>query len=149
MTWPTATPPVRSVLDLRHECFPNLTVDDVGFVEERNGEPVGYCGVVVVPVTLRGVDGSDTRVTLGGLSGLCVDPDWRGVGIGSRLVTQAEAWIAETFPFAALFTGTPAFYERLGYEARSCAPAFSTSFMVKSFSYPWLPDTLAVLEEPW
>lgn len=148
-SWPLAVEPTRSVLDLRRLCFPNLTRDDVGFTEERLGEAVGYLGVVLVKLHLRGADGSLISESVGGLSGLCVDPEWRGIGIGSRLVAAAEAWIRPTCMFAALFTGTPAFYERLGYEARPAESSSSATFMVKQFSYPWLPDTVGVIDEAW
>lgn len=146
MAWPPAIPPARTVLDLRRSCFPTLTTDDVGFVEEVAGEPVGYCGVVVI----RFDSGIWINLRIAGLSGLCVAEGHRGRRIGSRLVGQAEQWGRENeCQYAGLFTGTPGFYERLGYKVLPARYTAHGSFLGKRLAFPPWPLEPPDLGEGW
>lgn len=145
-SWPSAVAPNRTVLELRRECFPALTRDDVGFVEELRGEPVGYCGVVLVSVDIP----PWVALPIAGLSGLCVTHDLRGQGIGSRLVAQAERWAAEhECLFTALFSATPDFYERLGYRVVPVDAPSNAPFLVKKIGSVSWPLQAIRLKEAW
>lgn len=151
MTWPPAVEPRWSVLDLRRECFPFLATDDASFVECESGEPVGYIGIVLIHLDLHAARSRPAQeVRIGGLSGLCVHPKHREQGIGSRLVVAAEEWSrSQLCDFTALFTGTPGFYERLGYQQRKIESPSSATFLVKKLREHRWPHKPVAVSEPW
>jgi aminoglycoside 2'-N-acetyltransferase I len=54
-------------------------------------------------------------VRSGYVEAVATDGAHQGSGLGSRVMADADAFIAERFELGALSTGTPRFYERLGW----------------------------------
>ena len=90
----------------------------VHVVLEADGEIVGHASVVERELH---VDGRPLRT--GYVEAVAIDPAHQGHGFGSRLMTEIDAVIAETFELGALGTGSPEFYERLGW-LQWAGPAF-------------------------
>lgn len=60
----------------------------VSFIAETSGHIVGF-----LEVDLRShADGCDPSHAVGFIEGWYVDPDWRGQGIGRKLLSSAEEW---------------------------------------------------------
>jgi aminoglycoside 2'-N-acetyltransferase I len=85
---------------------------------EVDGRVVSHASVVerVLEVT-----GGPLRV--GYLEAVATDPARQGRGLGRRVVREATEHIREGFELGALSTGSPAFYERLGW-LRWAGPTF-------------------------
>lgn len=77
----------------------------------RDGRVVAHASVV--PRTLW-VDGEP--VAVGYVESVATDPDVRGEGLGSRAMERAAGLIPEHGSLGALATGSPGFYDRLGWE---------------------------------
>jgi aminoglycoside 2'-N-acetyltransferase I len=56
-----------------------------------------------------------TPFRTGYVEAVAVRPELQGRGLGSRVMREAAAIVRESFELGALGTGTPAFYERLGW----------------------------------
>lgn len=85
---------------------------------ETEGEIVGHASVVERELH---VDGRPLRA--GYVEAVAVDPAHQGSGLGSRLMAEIDAVIVERFELGALGTGSPPFYERLGW-LRWAGPTF-------------------------
>ena len=67
---------------------PSFPFPLVNFVAETSGQLVGF-----LEVDLRShADGCDPSHAVGFIEGWYVDPDWRGQGIGRKLLAAAEDW---------------------------------------------------------
>ncbi len=77
---------------------------------EIDGELVGHASVVERELQ---VDGRPLRT--GYVEAVAIDPARQRSGLGSLLMTEIAAVIADRFELGALGTGSPAFYERLGW----------------------------------
>lgn len=82
----------------------------VHVVLERGGEIVGHASVVERELH---VDGRPLRT--GYVEAVAVDPTHQRSGLGSRLMAEIAAVILEGYELGALGTGSPRFYERLGW----------------------------------
>jgi GNAT superfamily N-acetyltransferase len=89
--------------------------DWVIWVAERDGRVIGHAYVAVVGMVPR--PGRLAR-RWGHVSGLYVDPEERGKGVGSGLVRRAGEWAKETgleFLLLAAEDGYVSLYERAGF----------------------------------
>ncbi|MEW5991207.1 MAG: GNAT family N-acetyltransferase [Chloroflexota bacterium] len=79
-------------------------------------------GMVEIAIVLTGVAGGAMRRVRSADLGIVVLPEWRGQGIGDRLMQAAETWAREhgaermILDVSAANEGARRFYERLGYE---------------------------------
>lgn len=80
------------------------------FVLDLEGVIVGHASVVERELQ---VDGRVLRT--GYVEAVGVAPDRQGVGLGSQLMIDVNAWIRERFELGALGTGRHSFYQRLGW----------------------------------
>jgi aminoglycoside 2'-N-acetyltransferase I len=77
---------------------------------EVDGEIAGHGSVVERSIH---VDGHPLRT--GYVEAVAIDPRRQRTGLGSRLMTDIRSIILERYELGALATGTPEFYERLGW----------------------------------
>lgn len=77
---------------------------------ERDGEIAGHAAVVERELHLGG-----RPVRTGYVEAVAIDPRHQRTGLGSRLMAEVDALIAERYDLGALATGSPGFYERLGW----------------------------------
>jgi aminoglycoside 2'-N-acetyltransferase I len=77
---------------------------------ELDGEIAGHASVVERDIH---VDGRPLRT--GYVEAVAIDPRHQRTGLGSRLMVEVNTVIAERYELGALATGTPEFYERLGW----------------------------------
>ncbi len=77
---------------------------------EVDGRIVSHAAVVE-----RTLEVGERPLRTGYVEAVATAPGRRGLGFGSRVVTAATAFIAATFELGALSTGSPGFYERLGW----------------------------------
>ena len=82
----------------------------VHWLAEAGGRLLGHASVV--PRILE-ADGAPIRT--GYVEAVAVDPATQRRGVGSRLMTEAAAHIADAYDLGALGTGEQPFYERLGW----------------------------------
>ena len=75
------------------------------------GTFVGHASVVP-----RILEADGAPIWTGYVEAVAVHPDWQRRGVGTRLMTEAGAHIADEYELGALGTGEHAFYERLGWE---------------------------------
>ncbi len=80
------------------------------FVAELGGAIVAHASVIEREIEVGG-----KGVRTGYVEAVAVAPDHQGQGIGSRLMREVDAWIAERYELGVLGTGRHAFYERLGW----------------------------------
>lgn len=74
--------------------------------------------------------------TILALAGVCVDPDYRGRGLGAEIVRRAWKPVDEgRFSLSLFQTGAPGFYERLG--ARLVDNRFVNRLTAESNVSPW------------
>lgn len=85
-------------------------VGGVHFVLDLDGEIVVHASVVERRLE---IDGQPMRT--GYVEAVAVDAGRQGEGLGSIVMTDVTAWIAERFDLGALGTGRHRFYERLGW----------------------------------
>jgi aminoglycoside 2'-N-acetyltransferase I len=85
---------------------------------ELDGEITGHASVVERELQ---VDGRPLRT--GYVEAVAIDPRLQRTGLGSRLMAEIGSVIAGRFELGALATGTPGFYERLGW-LRWSGPTF-------------------------
>lgn len=85
----------------------NLTVS---LVAEADGQIVGH--VAVSPVSI-----SDRTQGWYGLGPIAVAPEYQGRGIGSQLVQQTLAILAELGASGCVLLGAPEYYSRFGFKA--------------------------------
>lgn len=96
-------------------------------VAEVDGRVLAHVRIFARRMLVRGVP-----VDAGGIGSVASDPDARGLGLPSALLRDAIGVMqADRTPVAFLFTGIPAFYERVGFriirqpafdaDARACA----------------------------
>ena len=77
---------------------------------ELDGEIVGHASVVERELH---VDGRSLRT--GYVEAVAIDPRQQRIGLGSQLMTAIDSVVVERFELGALGTGSPEFYERLGW----------------------------------
>jgi aminoglycoside 2'-N-acetyltransferase I len=115
----TETEAVRRLLWVAFGTDPDeaMTEDDwahalggVHVLLERDGEIAGHGSVVQRELQ---VDGRPLRT--GYVEAVAIDPSRQRMGLGSRLMTEIVAVIDERYELGALATGSPEFYERLGW----------------------------------
>lgn len=85
---------------------------------ELDGEVVGHASVVERELH---VDGRPLRA--GYVEAVAVDPRFQRRGLGTRLMLEIGSVVAERYELGALATGSPEFYERLGW-LRWAGPTF-------------------------
>ena len=85
---------------------------------ELDGDVVGHASVVERELH---VDGRPLRA--GYVEAVAIDPQFQRSGLGTRLMREIGTVIAERFELGALATGSPEFYERLGW-LRWAGPTF-------------------------
>jgi aminoglycoside 2'-N-acetyltransferase I len=85
---------------------------------EVDGRIVGHASVVERELQ---VDGRPLRA--GYVEAVAIDPPHQRTGLGSRLMSEIDAVIEGGFDIGALGTGSPEFYERLGW-LRWAGPTF-------------------------
>ena len=90
----------------------------VHFVLEADDRIVAHASVVE-----RELHVGDRPFRTGYVEAVATAPDHQGKGFGSIVMTDATAYIRETFELGALGTGRHAFYERLGWRTWR-GPAF-------------------------
>lgn len=81
------------------------------WLAELDGRIVSH--VAVVERRLE-VDGTPLRT--GYLEAVATLPAHEGRGLASHLVRQADTWLVSRFELGGLATGSPGFYERLGWQ---------------------------------
>jgi aminoglycoside 2'-N-acetyltransferase I len=67
----------------------------------------------VVPRTLQV---GDREFRAGYVEGVATHPRWQRQGMGSRLMDQVTSVVRDEYELGGLSTGSPAFYERFGWE---------------------------------
>jgi aminoglycoside 2'-N-acetyltransferase I len=77
---------------------------------EIDGEIRGHAAVVERELHLEG-----RPLRTGYVEAVGIEPQLQGTGLGSRLMAEVGDVIAERFELGALGTGSPEFYERLGW----------------------------------
>lgn len=82
----------------------------VHVLAELDGRIVAHAAVVLRDIRL---DGRPVRTAY--VEAVAVDPAVQRGGLGSAVMREVAAIIVEGFELGALATGTPAFYERLGW----------------------------------
>jgi aminoglycoside 2'-N-acetyltransferase I len=80
------------------------------FVLDLDGEIITHAAVVERVIA---VDGRPFRT--GYVEAVATAPGREGLGFGSRVMTDATAYVRDTFEFGVLGTGRHTFYERLGW----------------------------------
>jgi aminoglycoside 2'-N-acetyltransferase I len=85
---------------------------------ELNGEVVGHASVVERELHVAG-----RPFRTGYVEAVAIDPPLQRTGLGTKLMGEMGAIVAERFELGALATGTPGFYERLGW-LRWAGPTF-------------------------
>jgi aminoglycoside 2'-N-acetyltransferase I len=85
---------------------------------ERDGEIAGHAAIVERELHL---DGRPVRT--GYVEAVAIDPSYQRAGLGTVLMAEVSAVIAERYELGALATGSPGFYERLGWR-RWAGPTF-------------------------
>jgi aminoglycoside 2'-N-acetyltransferase I len=79
--------------------------------------------VVHASVVERDLHVGDQAIRTGYVEAVATDPRYQGRGLGSQVMTEAGRYICERFPLGALSTGSPRFYEHLGW-LRWTGPTF-------------------------
>ena len=109
---------IAAITDLLDAAFDDLEPEDVDhamggvhWLAEAGGRVVGH--VSVVPRVLE-ADGRPIRT--GYVEAVAVLPGVQRSGLGTRLMREADAHIADAYDLGALGTGEQPFYERLGWE---------------------------------
>jgi aminoglycoside 2'-N-acetyltransferase I len=82
----------------------------VHFLLEQGGEIVAHASVVERELHVGG-----QPLRTGYVEAVATHPRLQGGGLGTRVMTDAGAYIRERFELGALATGSPGFYERLGW----------------------------------
>lgn len=77
---------------------------------EVDGRVVGHASVVE-----RELHANGRPLRTGYVEAVAIDPPQQRQGFGTSLMTEVGLVIAESFELGALGTGTPGFYERLGW----------------------------------
>jgi predicted acetyltransferase len=73
--------------------------------------------VSAVQIVKRTISCGGFTLTLGGIANVATDPDYRGEGFASTCLKQAiEVMEADAMDLSLLFTGSPDFYIKCGYE---------------------------------
>jgi predicted acetyltransferase len=97
--------------------------DDRRLVAEADRRVVGHVGVWPLGHWLGG-----RSVATGGVSAVAIDPAWRGRGVGTRLLREALAAMADRGEvLATLFPLTRGVYRRLGWEIAGERPGWRIS----------------------
>lgn len=82
----------------------------------EQGEVRAACTTLVREFRLPRADGHELRIRAGLIGSVATDPAWRGRGLGSRLLAQAERSLrARGCVFALLWANDPGFYLARGY----------------------------------
>lgn len=82
----------------------------VHFLLEQGSEIVAHASVVERELHVGG-----RRLRTGYVEAVATHPRLQGGGLGTRVMTDAGAYIRDRFELGALATGSPGFYERLGW----------------------------------
>lgn len=80
------------------------------FLLEREGEIVAHASVVERELHVGG-----RPLRTGYVEAVATHPRLQGSGLGTRVMTDVGAHIRERFELGGLATGSPGFYERLGW----------------------------------
>lgn len=117
---------LREIFTLKQQVWPKGAPDINGaikrFLDSERPEIERHV-LVIEEGALRGYAKFSTRfVTIGSkivhnmaLASVCVDPNYRGAGVGSRMVRNAFGHVDNgTFDCSFFQTGVPGFYEKLG-----------------------------------
>jgi aminoglycoside 2'-N-acetyltransferase I len=83
----------------------------VHWMAEADGRLVGHASVVP-----RILEADGVPIRTGYVEAVAVEPALQRRGVGTRLLREAAAHIADRYDLGALGTGEQAFYERLGWE---------------------------------
>lgn len=88
-------------------------------------------------------------VKIGWIAQVCTDEDRRGEGIATKLIGDAEFWLArQRVPFAALHTADTRLYDKLGYVPAPNLPGPGTA-MVKPIPAEWPARETITWREGW
>lgn len=82
----------------------------IHFLADEDGRIVGHASVVERDIR---VDGAPLRT--GYVEAVATEPAGQGRGIGSAVMREVAAYLAEAFELGMLGTGSQGFYERLGW----------------------------------
>jgi aminoglycoside 2'-N-acetyltransferase I len=93
-------------------------VGGVHVLLELDSEVVGHASVVERELRVAG-----RPFRTGYVEAVAIDPPLQRTGLGTRLMGEIGSIVAERFELGALATGTPEFYERLGW-LRWAGPTF-------------------------
>jgi aminoglycoside 2'-N-acetyltransferase I len=109
---------LAGIADLLHAAFDDLEPEDiehamggVHWLAEADGRIVGHASVVP-----RILEADGRPIPTGYVEAVAVLPGLQRAGVGTRLMREAAAHIADAYDLGALGTGEQAFYERLGWE---------------------------------
>jgi aminoglycoside 2'-N-acetyltransferase I len=107
-----------ALVELLHAAFDDLESEDVDhamggvhWLAKRSGALVGHASVVP-----RILEADELPIRTGYVEAVAVHPAVQRRGVGTRLIVEANAHIAEAYELGGLGTGELAFYERLGWE---------------------------------
>jgi predicted N-acetyltransferase YhbS len=133
-----------SVRELLTDCFGpfDFAEPDAVFTRERDG----VCAAHVAVYRRELSDG----VVVAGVAQVCTAEAFRRHGLATLLVTEAELWARlQRIPFAVLFCGIPAFYERIGYRTVTNLPAPDLVMVKELTADRWPARPLELNGEPW
>jgi len=80
------------------------------FLKEEKGEVLSHVSFLECPIL---IDGRWSKI--GAVHAICTKVTHRGQGLASQLILEALDWAKERCEFVMLFTGIPAFYEKLSF----------------------------------
>ncbi len=115
-----STADLAQLLDLFHACWPEgeFSTDDIAhamggvhWLAETRGRVIGHASVVP-----RRLEADGVPMATGYVEAVATHPDWQRRGIASRLLTAANAHIAEVYELGALSTDVHLVYARVGWE---------------------------------
>jgi predicted N-acetyltransferase YhbS len=81
------------------------------FLEQENGNILSHVGFLEYPMLIE-----DRMHKLGAIHAVCTKETHRGRGLSTDLIKRVLAWAKQSHEAVVLYTGIPAFYERIGFK---------------------------------